>query len=688
MRVREHLRLRSDLTWRRFVTEGQEAYIFKDEITQDYVKLDVISGTLALKLDGRTSPEDLLAFARETWPSLDFDADYIADVIADLRRFKFLEDPFERNALLQARAKEERAQINAATFRNIFSIPLGTVNPDRFLSRTYPYLAWFFSPFFVWLGVALFTLSGYVVWVNRDHVAGPTQALFTGSGFELFGAFLVWITIIVIVVIHELGHGYAVKHFGGKVDRLGFLFMFGLPCMFCNTSDSHLFPNWRHRVCVALAGTYTELYVASFATLVWWVTPSELVINQLAYNIMLFASVGGILFNYNPLIKMDGYFVLADVLDTPNLQEDAYGYFGYLCKRYLAGMRDEPCPVEGRRRKRVLLVYAIASIAYSAIFAFIVFGVFRARLIAMFAFAGALAAVALLVLVIQPLSRPLVQTAEAWVLDHRGWIRRHQLPIVAGVTLLLGAFLLVPVPGRRAFDVAVEPVRAAALVAPEDLTVTRAAWSAGEPVQDRALLAVLDADADAAEQRLAAADAGAYRIGGAEARHAGDALGAVTARAEASGAEERSRLLERRVRRAELRAPFAGRMLTPAPLGREGDQVKAGDTLCTVGDFSAVRATARLWEFDLEDVSVGAPVAVRLRARPGTLLRGRVSAIEPAAETGGGRRVYQVRIALAGPAADTRAGLTGRAWITTPMRAPAAHFARMLARFVRLDLWL
>ena len=85
-----HPRLRSDLTWRRFVTEGTDSYIFKDEISQEYVKLDVISGSLALRLDGRSSPEDLLAWCRETWPSLDFDLDYVADVIADLKHNQFI----------------------------------------------------------------------------------------------------------------------------------------------------------------------------------------------------------------------------------------------------------------------------------------------------------------------------------------------------------------------------------------------------------------------------------------------------------------------------------------------------------------------------------------------------------------------------------------------------------------------
>ena len=688
MRSQEYPKLRSDLTWRRFVSEGHDSYIFKDEISQEYVKLDVISGSLALQLDGEKSPEDLLAWAQETWPSLDFDADYIADVMGDLSRFKFIEDPFQRNALLRARAREERTQINAKTFRNIFSIPLGTVNPDRFLTRTYPYLRWFFSPFFVYLGVALFTLSGYVVWINREHVMGRTRSLFLGSGMELLGAFLLWLTITLAIIIHELGHGYCVKHYGGKVDKMGFIFVFGLPCMFCNTSDSHLFPDWKQRAYVALAGTYTELYVAALATLVWWLTPSELIVNQLAYNVMLFASISGIVFNYNPLIKMDGYFVLADILDMPNLQEDAYAYLGYLFKRYGLRMKDEPCPVEGRRRKRVLAAYAVASIAYSLMFALLVYGIFRARLIASFAFAGALLATLMIFVVFRRLLKPLLLTAHGWALDHRGQIRRHQLPIVAVVALLLGVFLLLPVPGRRAFDVAIEPVRQAALVAPEDLRLKQAAWQSGQAVAAGQLLAVLDSDAEVAQRGEALAAAGAFRIGGSEARGKGDALAAVSARAEAVAADQRSSLLEQRVRRAELRAPFAGRMLTPGLTGRDGERFEAGDTVCVVGDFSTVRATARLWEFDLEDLRVGSPVRIRLRDHPGDVLHGRVSAIQSAAEPEKGRRLYEVRIALTENPSSAREGLTGRAWIGTPLRTPAAHLVRILARFVRLDLWV
>lgn len=682
-----HPRLRQDLTWRRFVSEGADSYIFKDEISQAYVRLDEISGTLALRLDGKTSPAELLAWARANWPSLEFDPDYIADVIADLERHRFIEDPFQRNALLRARAHEERAQINAATFRNIFAIPLGTVNPDRFLTRTHRYVGWFFTPFFVFLGFALFLLAAYVVVANRDHVSGRAISLFSG-GVDPLTAFLMWLTIVISTVIHELGHGYAVKHFGGKVEKMGFMAIIVMPAMFCDTSDSHLFPDWKHRAYVSLAGTYTELYIAAFATFVWWLTPADLVVNQLAYNLMLYCSVRGMLFNYNPLIKLDGYFVLADTLDMPNLQEDAYAYLGYLFKRHILRMRDEPCPVEGRRRKRVLAIYGVASLLFSISFTLFVFTVIRVLLVHQFAFFGALVAAALMCLILWGLGGPLFQTTRGWALDHRGLIRRRQLPILAGVALLLGLVLLLPVPGRRAFRITIEPVREAALVAPEDLRLERAEWNAGQPVVAGQLLAVLDADLAAAQRDEATADAGALRISGAAARRSGEAADAMIAEAGAAAARQRSRLLDRRVERAELRAPFAGRVLTASSPGRVGELFEAGDTVCVVGDFSRVRATARLWEFDLEDVHVGATARIRLFSRPGEVLVGRVSAIQPAAESDRGSRLYGVRIALAEQPGDPRAGLTGKAWIATPARTPAAHLVRILTRFVRLDLWV
>jgi multidrug resistance efflux pump len=319
---------------------------------------------------------------------------------------------------------------------------------------------------------------------------------------------------------------------------------------------------------------------------------------------------------------------------------------------------------------------------------FIGFVMLRGILIRNFAFVGALAAGALMALILWGMGNWLVRSSRGWLLNHRGTIRRQQLPLLAGLLLAVAALVLVPVPGRRVFTVALEPIRVAALVAPEELRLREANWTAGQVVAPGEMLASLDPDLAVAERGEAQAAAGEMRISGATARHSGDAGQAVSAQAGEVAARQRSQLLARRVERAELRAPFAGRVLTASMPGVMDERYEAGDTVCVIGDFTRVRATASLLESDLEDVRVGAPVRIRLRIRPGEVLAGRVSDIEPPAEEVRGLRAYRVRIALEGRPRDARAGLTGRAWIATPARPVAAHVLHFLAHFIRLDLWV
>lgn len=667
--------------------EGRDSFVIKDQLTQDYHRLDAVSGTLAQLLDGTRSPEDLLKYAVAHWPGIDFDADYIADLMADLKRLKFIEDPFQRRAMVEARSHEERAQINAKTFQNLFSIPLGTIDPDRFLTQTYPRVAFLFRPFYVWLGMLLFLLAGYVVITHPEHVAASSGKLLLGPGRELLGAFLLWFTVTVVIIIHELGHGYAVKHFGGEAKQLGFIFIFGLPCMFCDTSDSHLFPNWKHRAYVALAGTYVELYVAAIATWIWWLTPTDLAVNQLAYNVMVFASLSGIVFNYNPLIKMDGYYVLADILDMPNLQENSYSYLGYLVRRYVFRLKVES-PVHGRRRKQTLALYGGLSLAYSIFFAVVIYLFFRHELIKNFAVLGVLASVLLVVLVLRRLLKPAAGAMRLWVVDHRGEIRRNLVPILAAALLLLGAFTLVPIPGTRALRVAIEPIRVAALVAPEDLRVEALHFKAGDPVQPGQLLATLSTDSMAIERESAAAGAAMLSANAAGARRRGDRADATRQLEFAAAERTRTSLLERRLARAELRAPFAGIVLTPVNPDWLGYEAEAGDTLCLVGDLSRVRARARVEAMDLEELPTGSRVRVRLRSEPGRALRGRIAATEPLEPRPGGVRDHRIWIQLDDVPREPRAGLGGIAHVVTPRRSAAAHLFRWITRFVRTDLWV
>lgn len=687
-------RLRHDLTWSRFVSEGRDSYIFKDPIALEYVRLDAVSGELTTLFDGTRTAEDMLEYARGRWPGLSFDEDYVADLLNDLKDMKYLEDPFQRHVLLQARARQERMQINAGTFRNLFSIPLGWVDPDRFLTKTYPYVSFMFKPAMVWLGMALFTAAGYVVWLNRGHVASSSGNLMLGEQNRVLGAALIWVLIMAAIVLHEFGHGFAVKHHGGKVHKLGFIVVFGMPCMFCETSDTHLWPDWKKRVQVALAGTYIELYMAAVATVVWWLTPSGLIVNQLAYNIILFASVSGILFNYNPLIKMDGYFVLSDTLGMPNLQEDAYEYLGYLFRRYVLRMKVD-CPAHGRRRKRILFFYGVASIAYSVFFATLMFLFLRRLLVRSLAALGALLSVGLLLMVLRRPLKPIMRTVRLWMLESGsrmgGAGARRRFGLVAGLALA-ALLLLVPVPGRRAVPVTLQPQRRAALVVPEEMRVRWLGFEAGQAVAAGQVLAELNTDSTEVMRGEAEARAGELRVAVAAALQRGERAEAVLQRARARVETATSDWIGARVERAGLRAPFAGRVLSASTPGRCGALLQPGDTVCVVGDFSRPRAAAIVQEGDLDDFRAGASARVRLRARPWQGLDGRVAAIEALPLDTGATRAYRVWFDLETRRDDRwgplRAGLTGVAHIVTPARPAAAHVVRWLARFLRVDLWV
>src|SRR5206468_346917 len=158
--------------------------------------------------------------------------------------------------------------------------------------------------------------------------------------------------------------------------------------------------------------------------------------------------------------------------------------------RYLLGMKLES-PVVGRRRKRILAIYAAFSIAYSIFFSTLLFILIRKFLIGHLALLGVLISLVLLYGTVRRPLGPLVRTGRLWALDHRGAIRRRQIPLVGAAALSIGAFFLLPVPGQRTLDITLEPARQAAVVVPEDLCLKSTSFAAGQRVSRGQTLAVL-----------------------------------------------------------------------------------------------------------------------------------------------------------------------------------------------------
>jgi putative peptide zinc metalloprotease protein len=171
-------------------------------------------------------------------------------------------------------------------------------------------------------------------------------------------------------VIHEFGHGLSCKAFGGEVHEMGALFLCFSPCLYANVSDAWTLPNKWHRIVISAAGIYVELIIAAFATWIWWNSPAEPFINNMALSLMIVCSVSTVVFNANPLMRYDGYYVLADWLEIPNLRDRSNRYLKNVVLEHCLGVEVQPEPYMALWRRCLFVGYAIVSWIYRWVITF------------------------------------------------------------------------------------------------------------------------------------------------------------------------------------------------------------------------------------------------------------------------------------------------------------------------------
>ena len=236
-----------------------------------------------------------------------------------------------------------------------FSIAIPMVNPDRFLGRwmsyVRPLLGWF--GFIIWLSTVTVALV-----LTGSHWPDLTENL-TDRVLTAQNLFFIWLLYPVVKILHELGHGFAAKNRGCEVPTLGVMLLVFIPMPYVDASASAALPNKYDRMFIAAAGMMVEAFLAALALFVWLIVEPGIV-RALAFNVMLIGGISTILFNGNPLLRFDGYYILADAIDIPNLATRSTQYLGYLFRRYVGGVAKATSPADHGERFW-MFTYAIAS---------------------------------------------------------------------------------------------------------------------------------------------------------------------------------------------------------------------------------------------------------------------------------------------------------------------------------------
>lgn len=240
-------------------------------------------------------------------------------------------------------------------------------DPDRFLERTLPWV----QPLFSWFGAILWLVVVSVGAVLAfSHWTDLTENI-TERVLDTHNLVLLWFVYPVVKALHELGHGYAIRKWGGEVHEIGIMLLVLSPVPYVDASAAWGFRDKRKRMVVGAIGIAVELFLGALALFVWLAVEPGLV-RTIAFNVMLISGVSTLLFNGNPLLRFDGYYVLADAIEIPNLGSRSNQYLGYLFQRYCIGVKDAESPAHSGGERFWLTFYGIAAFIYRIFITFII----------------------------------------------------------------------------------------------------------------------------------------------------------------------------------------------------------------------------------------------------------------------------------------------------------------------------
>lgn len=281
----------------------------------------------------------------------------------------------ERAKLLTAAAERDKRSVltQAAHHYVFFKVPLA--RPQRFLNATAFLVAPLFTRAALWVWAALTLLGLYLVAQQWDAFIGTFLHVFSWEGLALYA-----ISIIIIKSLHELGHAYAAHRFRVRTPVIGVGFVLLFPILYTDTTDAYRLTSRRQRMIIDAAGVATELWIATIATLVWAAAP-EGAVKSAAFLAATAGWITSLLVNASPFMRFDGYYLLADALDAPNLHSRAFAMARWRLREMLFGLKEPPPEptTPGRRRLlialgwttwiyRFLLFLGIALFVYHAVF--------------------------------------------------------------------------------------------------------------------------------------------------------------------------------------------------------------------------------------------------------------------------------------------------------------------------------
>jgi putative peptide zinc metalloprotease protein len=338
---------------------GADWYVLQDRFTQRFFRLTPQAWRFVSRLSPRRTVDEAWREALELFPDQAPSQHEVIQLLGQLHHSNLLYYRSAPNSVeIFERYRQFKRRELATKLLGFLYLRIPLWNPNDWLNSVRPLinalLSWPVA--LLWLVVIGFGAKAAIE--NSSSLLDQSQGLLAADN-------LIWLYLCMagMKVLHEFAHGFACKRFGGEVHVFGVMLLVLAPLPYMDASSSWAFRGRYERALVGAVGILTELFLAAIGAIVWSQTGPGLVHN-LAFNVMIIGSVSSLLFNGNPLLRFDAYYVLADLVDIPNLYQRSTQQWLYFADRYLLGTRDAVGPATDRREWWWLTIYGAVSFVY------------------------------------------------------------------------------------------------------------------------------------------------------------------------------------------------------------------------------------------------------------------------------------------------------------------------------------
>jgi putative peptide zinc metalloprotease protein len=357
------VRKRPDLKSSRHRYQGTGYWVLKEPVGLQYFRFHDEEYFILNMLDGHVSLQQIKDGFEQRFAPQKITFGDLQQFIGMLHRSGLVisNSPGQGKAL-RHRGRKKKTKETLGKMANVFALRFRGFDPERILNAILPWFGWIFTvpALLFFLGVMVCASLLLATQYETVYARLPTfQQFFAADRWLILAA-----TMAIVKVLHEFGHGLSCKKFGGECHEIGFMLLVFTPCLYCNVSDSWMLPNKWKRVWIGAGGIYVEMILASFAAFIWFLTESGTTLNDLCLNMMFLNVVSTVLVNGNPLLRFDGYYILMDMLEIPNLRQKSTEVLKRWFQKTCLGLELQDDPFLPTRGRAYFALFTIASVIY------------------------------------------------------------------------------------------------------------------------------------------------------------------------------------------------------------------------------------------------------------------------------------------------------------------------------------